>query len=114
MKEEKKIANVNDRIVHRDLVDMGIVFLEIEQEQAFLERVNEEFAYLVGLEAMSQISRGHAENRYVDWSKVECLLDNNRDKCDSIRKTVRSQILQSLKERRRQFLTGEVPGSRQT
>ena len=108
------MASVNDRIVHRDLVNLGIVFLEKEQEQVFLERVNEEFAYLVGLEAMSQISKGHAGNRYVDLSEVECFLENNREKCDSIRKTVRSQILQSLKERRRQFLTGKAPGNRQT
>lgn len=108
------MANVNGRIVHQDLVDLGIVILEKEQEQVFLERINEEFAYLVGLEVMSQISRGNVGNGYVDWAEVERFLENNRDKCDSIRKTVRSQILQSLKERRRQFLTGKAPGRCQT
>ena len=47
---------MNERIVHDDVMNLGIVFLNKTDEFAFLKRVNDEFAYLVGLEALNRIT----------------------------------------------------------
>lgn len=60
--KEGEAKTVNDRITHGDLIGLGVVFLEQSEERDFLKRVNDEFAYLVGQEAMKWMKRTDDES----------------------------------------------------
>ena len=92
---------MNDRIVHEDLMNLGIVFLGKNDERTFLKNVNDEFAYLVGLEALNHITGSKNEGREIALEDIYKLFEKDPEKCNEIVEIVRTRILLSLKERRR-------------
>ena len=97
---------MNERIVHDDLMNLGIVFLNKTNEFAFLKRVNDEFAYLVGLEALNRITGSKNEAGEIALEDIQNLFEENPEKCNEIVETVRTHILATLKERRKLLLEG--------
>lgn len=97
---------MNDGIVHNDLMNLGIFFLEKAEERAFLKRVNDEFAYLVGLEALNQINENDNRTGGIALEDIWRFLEKDQEKCKKIVKTVRARILLTLKERRKFLLGG--------
>ena len=96
---------VNDRITHCDLINLGIVFLEQSEERAFLKRVNDEFAYLVGVEVLNWI-KGNNELGNVSLEDVWKLFEKDQEKCSEIIETLRTRIFLDLKEYRKRLLGG--------
>ena len=96
----------NDRIAHSDLINLGIVFLEQSEEREFLKSVNDEFAYMVGIEAVNWIKGNNNESGNVALEDVWKLFDTNQEKCSEIVEKVRARILVSLSERRKHLLSG--------
>ena len=97
---------MNDRIVHRDLISLGIIFLSLPEEREFLKRVNDEFAYLVGLEALDLIRGNDDESGDVAFEDIWKFLEKNQEKCSEIIETVRARILLNLEERRKHLIGG--------
>lgn len=97
---------MNYRIVHSDLINLGIVFLEQSEERAFLNRVNDEFAYLVGIEALNWAKENNNESEDLTMKGVWKLFEKDMEKCSEIVETVRTRIMLNLIERRKQLLGG--------
>ena len=104
-----KERNIMDqRITHRDLAALGILFLDKEEERVFLESVNDEFALLAGREAIDLVLEENSVPENASWKDVLRVLENEPDKRGEIVTKARTQLLRSLEERRKRLLKGEV------
>ena len=103
---------MNNTITHADLVNAGIIILEQEQEDAFLDAVNDEFADLVGKEVIRRIRNGKGDNAQILWDDIRTFFRIDPETCGIIVSTARNRVIQTLKDRRKQALTDgyiEIP-----
>lgn len=97
----------NNLISHAEIADLGFYFMDHEQEEAFLQVINDEFALRVGEEITSCLPR--------DKLMVMAALPK-KEMRDFIRRTIpgieekviriRNDLLDELREERRSILLG--------
>ena len=103
---------MNNTITHADLVNAGIIILEQEQEDAFLDAVNDEFADLVGKEVIRRIRNSMGDNAQILWDDIRTFFRTDPETCGIIVSAARNRVIQALKDRRKQALTDgyiEIP-----
>ena len=113
MREEGDMMKaMNNAITHADLVNAGIIILEQEKEDAFLDAANDIFADLVGTEVIRQIRKSKSGDAQILWEDIRKFFKTNPEKCRMIVSTVRNRVMKILKNSRKQALTGahiEIP-----
>lgn len=92
------------RITHRELVDLGYIFLTKGQEDIILKTVNDAFARLVGQKAIDRIAGQKNGDKTISPANIRDFLMKNQDDCEEIVKSVRIRVLQTLQKRRKRLL----------
>ena len=95
----------NGRITHRELVDLGYIFLTKEQEDIVLKTVNDAFARSVGRNALDRIAGQRNGDKNITEEDIRDYLMDHRDDCEDIVSAARANILRALQERRKHLLT---------
>ena len=98
-------------IEHRDIADLGYYFIEFEQEQKYLQSLNDELALRVGAEAIKHLSPQKLEElSFLKKEEVFDFMVNNIPEMEKMVYRIRKDYLLEIKSKRRGVLAEDSIG----
>lgn len=94
----------DNRITHLDLINVGIIILDKKEEDAYLERINDEFAFKVGSKVLNRINNGATNAGIINLDEISEYVKANKDEFEKIVGDVKAHIVNKLKSCRRNTL----------
>ncbi len=96
---------INHLIRHKDMVDLGYMFLNHEDESEHLRKINDEFAKRVGLEAVKLVKEKKSDDSSeVSLEEIENYLRENPSEINYMVIRIREAYLQELSKIRKNIL----------
>ena len=103
-KGEQNMILTDNRITHLDLINVGIIILDKKEEDAYLERINDEFAFKVGSKVLNRINNGATNAGIINLDEISEYVKANKDEFEKIVGDVKAHIVNKLKSCRRNTL----------
>lgn len=98
-------------IEHKDIADLGYYFIEFEQEQKYLQSLNDELAMRVGTEAIKHLSPQKLDElSFVNKEDVFIYIMNNIPEMEKMVYKIRNDYLLEIKSKRRGVLAEDSIG----
>lgn len=104
----EEFDEMNYRIEHEELADLGYYFLEYGQEEQCLEKINDELAQRVGMEVLKHLSSKMIKDlSSLDLEEINKYLVENVSGIDEMVSGVRDKYLLEIKNKRKSILIEE-------
>ena len=100
---------MNYLIKHSDLVNLGYIFFDKNDEETYLNKLNEEFAFSVGRELSEKL----CINKLIELTELKpenicSFFEKNIPESKNIIKKIRKEFLERIKEDRKRILLSGI------